>query len=77
MKTKNGTGLCRCNNCDRILIDENPQVDAQKIEVKNQKVHSMEWVEDGEDGFWACPHCKTDAYLTDFSEHKKLKTEIK
>jgi len=59
------TELCKCNNCERLLIDENPQVDAQKIEIGNQKVHSMEWIEDGEDSFWACPHCLTDAYLTD------------
>jgi hypothetical protein len=59
------TELCKCNNCDRLLIDENPQVDAQKIEVGNVRVHSMEWIDEGENSFWACPYCLTDAYLTD------------
>lgn len=59
--------FCKCNNCERILIDENPQVDSIMLDVDKSKVHSMEWIEEeeGGGGFWACPHCKTDAYLTD------------
>lgn len=64
------TELCRCNNCERLLIDENPQSGAEKIEVGNMKVHSMEWIEEENEGYWACPHCLTDAYLTDISSVK-------
>lgn len=59
------TELCKCNNCQRLLIDENPQIGAEKIEVGDMKVHSMEYINDYDNSFWACPHCKTDAYLTD------------
>ena len=55
--------LCKCNNCERVIIDENPQINAQKLSTDGIKVFSMEWIEP--EGFWACPHCKTDAYLTD------------
>ena len=66
MKTKeNGTELCKCNNCERILIDENPLTNAKKYDIKGIKVHSMEYINDYENSFWACPHCKTDGYLTD------------
>jgi hypothetical protein len=66
MKTKeNGTELCKCNNCERILIDENPQTNAKKYDTKGIKVHSMEYINDYDNSFWACPHCLTDAYLTD------------
>lgn len=59
--------FCKCNNCDRILIDENPATNAKKIEVTDGKYYSMEFIQESpyEGGFWACPHCKTDAYLTD------------
>lgn len=61
------TEICKCNNCERLLIDENPQVNAKKVEVGNLKVHSMEWIEEEHESYWACPHCLTDAYLTDIS----------
>ncbi len=32
------TELCKCNNCERLLIDENPQIGAEKVEVGNMKV---------------------------------------
>jgi len=64
------TELCKCNNCERLLIDENPQINAEKIEVGNMKVHSMEYIEEENEGYWACPHCLTDAYLTDISSVK-------
>ncbi len=60
------TELCQCNNCNRYLIDENPQINAKKHDISQLRVHSMEWIEnEKEGGFWACPHCKTDAYLKD------------
>ena len=59
------TEICKCNNCERLLIDENAQVGAEKVEVGNMKVHSMIYINDYDNNFWACPHCLTDAYLTD------------
>jgi len=60
--------LCKCNNCDSILIDENPQVDAKEHELTGIE-KNMEYVKDEEaqdcDYFWACPECLTDGYLVD------------
>ena len=66
------TEICKCNNCERLLIDENPQTGAEKVEVENNRVHSMEWIEEEHDSYWACPHCLTDAYLTDYKSSRKL-----
>lgn len=59
------TELCKCNNCERLLIDENPQVNAKKVEVGNKRVHTMVYINDYDNSFWGCPYCLTDAYLTD------------
>lgn len=40
----NGVCLCRCNNCGLILIDENPQVDAPKYQLKGTE-ENMELAE--------------------------------
>jgi hypothetical protein len=69
--------LCKCNNCDLVLVDENPQADAKKnsilknsekqlIDEKGREVAYMEKIQD-DDGtyFWACPVCLTDDCLTD------------
>jgi uncharacterized C2H2 Zn-finger protein len=55
--------LCKCNNCDTILIDENPQVGAVK-QLVPAGAESMEQNTDGET-YWCCPKCRTDAYLID------------
>ena len=66
METAN---LCKCNNCDSILIDQNPKIGAKEHaltgnELEMQFMQGL--VEHSEDGlFWACPTCLTDAYLTD------------
>lgn len=66
METKeSGTELCKCNNCERILIDKNPQTNAKKYDIKGIKLHSMKYINDYENSFWACPHCLTDDYLID------------
>lgn len=70
------TEICKCNNCERLLIDENPQVNAEKVEVGDMRVHSMVYINDYDNSFWACPHCLTDAYLTDFSAEKVKKTDL-
>lgn len=53
-----------CNNCDRILIDRNPQVDAPILPLQGNE-EQMEWLEDEDGWSWSCPHCKTDGYLMD------------
>lgn len=59
--------LCKCNNCGTVMLDNNPQVGAPLFEVKIWSIHSMEYVKPNKDeeGFWACPKCQTDDYLTD------------
>lgn len=59
--------LCKCNNCDSILIDRNPQTDAIEHELKGNELQ-MVFIYDRteKDYYWACPKCETDDYLTDF-----------
>ncbi len=62
--------LCKCNNCDAILYDENPQIDAQKIDIANfEMIIPMELLNDEGDSYWGCPNCQTDAYLTEIYEN--------
>jgi len=60
--------ICKCNNCDAILYDENPKIWQKAVEIDNlgQKVVEMELLEEDGESFWACPNCQTDAYLMDF-----------
>ena len=60
--------LCKCTNCETIMFDENPQVNAKKYLVKNNKTHLNEDVEtmgNDNEGYWCCPKCNTDEYLID------------
>lgn len=61
--------LCKCNNCDAMLYDENPQVDAVKQEIpagaQLMIPQHMIQIDSGDGIFWACPNCKTDEYLAD------------
>jgi hypothetical protein len=61
--------LCKCNNCDSILIDENPQIDAIEYDLsKLPKIKPliMDYLEiEGEGIYPVCPKCKTDDYLSD------------
>lgn len=70
------TPLCRCNNCELLLSDQNPQIDAehhsifedknrQWVTLENIEVAEMQYLEDGDGGFFGCPVCETDGYLTD------------
>jgi hypothetical protein len=62
--------LCKCNNCDSILIDQNPQVNAKEFYLKGTELE-MQYnpgliMEDEDDErFWVCPICMTDGYLND------------
>ena len=60
----NSDYMCKCNNCDAILIDRNPQENAPKLPLQGNE-EQMEWLEDEDGEFWGCPHCKTDGYLMD------------
>lgn len=56
--------LCFCNNCETVLEDENPQTGAREYpDFILSKEMVRETDDDGE--HWACPVCKTDAYLND------------
>ncbi len=71
METAN---LCKCNNCNSILIDQNPQVNAKEFYLKGTELE-MQYnpglrMEDGDEDvdnerFWVCPICMTDNYLVD------------
>ena len=56
--------LCKCNNCDSILIDHNPQTGAKMFPVPNNVLYQV-LLKDEFESFWGCPECKTDEYLTD------------
>lgn len=61
--------LCKCNKCGTILIDENPQIEADEFELRGDEEY-MIWdkdVEDNDDVHWVCPNCYTDGYLMDLS----------
>lgn len=53
--------ICLCNNCNTLLLDTNPQVNAKQFEVDSLQLAELEQIED----MRACPNCKTDDYLTD------------
>jgi len=53
--------LCKCNNCESILIDMNPKDDTEYQITGNEL--EMKW--DEKEFAWVCPLCMTDAYLTD------------
>ena len=53
--------ICKCNNCDSLLIDNNPQVGAKQYDVDSLSLNELISIED----MRACPNCKTDEYLTD------------
>lgn len=57
--------ICRCNNCDNILIDENPKIDAKEAELTGSELYMEKFSDEDHDSFWGCPVCETDAYLID------------
>jgi len=65
--------LCKCNNCEAILVDENPQVGAPVLEVPKGVLYMVKVNIDDEGMYWACPRCQTDAYLTDITNLNQIK----
>jgi hypothetical protein len=62
--------ICKCNNCDTLLIDENPQVGANQLIVPDSTPGLIRMKEPeacGGGEFWACPNCKTDSFLADLN----------
>jgi len=55
------TPLCRCNNCMSLMIDNNPKDNAHKFDVPKELLQ----LEKNSNGFWQCPKCETDQYLSD------------
>ncbi len=49
--------LCKCNNCDNLFIDTNPQANAKLFHVAYLGLNQLE--------NHKCPICNTDAYLQD------------
>ena len=60
----NGVNLCVCNNCNSILIDNNPQIGASFYE-KVDGAKDMKELEDENGFFWVCPVCLVDDFLID------------
>lgn len=69
--------LCKCNNCNTILLDQNPQIGAKLHSVNLNKVEVMQYIkdEDSQDQsyFWGCPICMNDDYLTDELTDEEIK----
>ena len=61
--------VCKCNNCGNILIDENPQTGADKFQLTGSELRMekffLELNGSPADGYWGCPECCTDSFLTD------------
>ncbi len=60
--------LCKCNKCDSVLIDQNPQIGAKEYPLTGIEL-DMQWtgglVENKDEPKWVCPICMTDDYLVD------------
>ena len=60
--------LCRCNNCDTIMIDKNPGEQPELLVPGNCKdmIECNDEDTPPEHGFfWGCPNCLTDGYFQD------------
>ena len=74
--------LCKCNNCELVLIDQNAQIGAKEFEVFSapdahrmdsfgNEVADMSYIPDRinpNEHFWACPVCDSDEYLVDYEQ---------
>jgi hypothetical protein len=61
--------LCKCINCDTVLIDTNPQTGAPLLNIPDA-AKELTLIQDGKDYIHACPICLTDAYLIDINEEQ-------
>lgn len=58
--------LCKCLNCDEVMYDENPQVDAKEVEVPEGTVNMVQFEDEGGIA-WGCRSCG-DGYLIDLPQ---------
>lgn len=63
--------LCKCNNCGTVMIDQNPQTNTPELEVPDNAT-DMQFIDESEGGYWACPICEDDGYLMDITEESQL-----
>lgn len=63
--------LCKCNKCDIVLIDQNPQNNAPEFEIPGQ-AQGMQFIDNKDGVFWACPVCEDDGSLIDITEPTQL-----
>jgi len=54
--------LCKCTNCDIILIDKNPQIDSSELPVP---LGTEELIWNETEFAYVCPNCETDGNLID------------
>lgn len=85
---KEAANLCKCNNCNNIFIDQNPQIGAKVYNADTTKLSNLQYITDNldDDGeaaecYWGCGICMTDGYLNDFltkedEENLKIKDII-
>ena len=65
--------LCRCNNCNGLFIDKNPNVNQPLFEVvPNTSLDELEILTDKDGTFWGCPNCETNGYLQDVNNTLQL-----
>lgn len=68
--------LSICNNCDTILIDENPGSDSFLFPdsiLQQYPTKRMVLLEEGEERYCGCPCCETDGYLADVESEDQIK----
>ena len=69
--------LCKCNNCETVLIYQNPQVCAKEHKLTGGE-KEMKLFVIGVHNFWGCPECRTDEYLTDYyRKNEQVKDAIR
>lgn len=64
--------LCSCNNCGRILEDNNALLQSIMYEIPPGVYRELSYDEDEAGPFRGCPYCGTDGYLNDFINEEEL-----
>ena len=57
--------LCKCNKCNSVLIDKNPQFGAVEYTLIGNEKDMVLLVDFDGDIYYGCPKCETDDYLID------------
>ena len=57
--------ICKCNNCEGIFVDTNPQVGAKVFNLGSIFISELE--------SHSCPNCETDDYLSDMDSIEQAK----